>query len=124
LGRRSLSLLIAFYYSLTGFACVVYFRRELLRSARNFLTIGVAPLIGAVVLGYVLVRSVREFIVDAEGTSETGEVWLGVAPPLVIGLGLLLAGVAAMAAWRVAGSRAFFERRPQTAPPEVAAGRK
>lgn len=118
----ALSLLIALYYSLTGFACVVYFRRELLRSARNLLMIGVAPLIGALVLAYVLVRSAREFVADAEGTSETGEVWLGVAPPLVIGIGLLLVGAALMLTWRLAGGRAFFGRRPETVPPELADG--
>ena len=34
--------MIAFYYGLTGFACVIYYRHELLKSARNFLLIGVA----------------------------------------------------------------------------------
>ena len=39
----ALSLLIAFYYSLTGIACAVYYRRQLLRSASNLLLIGVGP---------------------------------------------------------------------------------
>ena len=37
----ALGLMIAFYYGLTGFACVIYYRRELFNSARNFLLIGV-----------------------------------------------------------------------------------
>ena len=36
----ALSLLIAFYYALTGVACAVYYRRHLLESAKNFLLIG------------------------------------------------------------------------------------
>ena len=28
--------MIAFYYGLTGFACAIYYRRELLNSAQNF----------------------------------------------------------------------------------------
>jgi amino acid transporter len=43
----ALSLMIAFYYALSGLACVVYYRHELLRSAKNFLFIGVAPFVGA-----------------------------------------------------------------------------
>ena len=35
--------MIAFYYGLTGFACVIYYRRELFNSARNFVMIGVLP---------------------------------------------------------------------------------
>ena len=38
----ALGLMIAFYYGLTGFACVIYYRRELFKSARNFVMIGVA----------------------------------------------------------------------------------
>ena len=40
----ALGLMIAFYYGLTGFACVIYYRRELFNSARNFVMIGVAAL--------------------------------------------------------------------------------
>ena len=42
----ALSLMIAFYYALSGIACVIYYRRELTKSVRNFLFIGVAPLTG------------------------------------------------------------------------------
>ena len=56
----ALSLLIAFYYGLTGLACAVYWRHELLRSAKNFLFIGVAPLLGAGMLTYLLIESARQ----------------------------------------------------------------
>ena len=42
----ALSLLIAFYYALTGVACAVYYRRHLLESPKNLLLIGVGPLVG------------------------------------------------------------------------------
>ena len=42
----ALSLLIAFYYALTGIACALYYRRQLSRSARNLLLIGVGPVVG------------------------------------------------------------------------------
>ena len=42
----ALSLLIALYYSLTGIACAIYYRRHLLESAKNLLLIGIGPLVG------------------------------------------------------------------------------
>ena len=36
----ALGLMIAFYYALTGLACVVYYRREIPKTLRNFLFIG------------------------------------------------------------------------------------
>jgi hypothetical protein len=46
----ALSLMIAFYYAMTGYACAFYYRRELLKSVRNLLFVGVAPVIGALML--------------------------------------------------------------------------
>src|SRR6202035_1341202 len=37
---------ICFYYGFTGIACIVYYRHELTRSARDFLLLGLAPLLG------------------------------------------------------------------------------
>jgi amino acid transporter len=93
-----LSLLIALYYALTGLACAVFFRRRLLSSAREFLLLGVGPLVGAAMLGWLLALSVRD-LADP-GNSYTGQAWLGVGPPLVIGVGLLAAGVGLMLWWR------------------------
>ena len=39
----ALGLMIAFYIGITGFACTIYYRRELLRSVKNFFFIGVGP---------------------------------------------------------------------------------
>ena len=46
---------IAFYYGLTGFACAWYFRRELTKSARNLIMVGIVPLLGGVILFVLLV---------------------------------------------------------------------
>ena len=48
--------MIAFYYALTGLACAIYWRHELFKSAKNFLFIGIAPLIGG---GDALLPAVR-----------------------------------------------------------------
>ena len=53
----SLGLAIAFYYAITGYACVWYFRRELFTSARNFFYKFLLPLLGALMLTYAFVQS-------------------------------------------------------------------
>jgi hypothetical protein len=115
-------LLIAFYYALSGVACVIYYRRELLRSVRNFLLIGVAPLLGAGILLALFVKSIID-LADPEA-SYTGTAWLGVGPPLVIGLGFLLLGAVLAVLWRLTGHERFFSRRPfEAVTPDVASGR-
>ena len=41
---------ICFYYGFTGVACGWYYRRDLFESVRNFLLLGLAPLIGGLIL--------------------------------------------------------------------------
>jgi amino acid transporter len=106
-----LSLLIALYYALTGLACAVYFRRQLRHSMRNLLLLGVGPLAGAAMLGWLLVLSVRD-LADADN-SYTGQAWVGVGPPLVIGVGVMAAGVVLMLCWRRQDA-AFWRERAST----------
>jgi amino acid transporter len=105
----ALSLLIAFYYALTGIACAVYHRRQLTRSVSSFLLIGVGPLVGAGLLIWLLVLAVRD-ISDPEN-SYTGQAWLGVGPPLVIGVGIFLVGLVVMFVWRSKDGR-YWQERP------------
>jgi amino acid transporter len=109
----ALSLLIAFYYSLTGLACAIYYRRQLLRSATNLLFIGVGPLVGAGLLIWLLIRSVVD-LNDAEA-SATGTSWFGFGPPLVIGVAVFLLGILIMIGWRI-GHPEFWRERPGHAP--------
>jgi amino acid transporter len=118
----SLSLMIAFYYALTGFACAIYYRRELTKSVKNFVFIGVGPVVGALILSYLFVRAVDEY--SQTGQSYTGSELFGVAVPVVLGLGLLLLGAILMLVWRAGGHPDFFGRRRETVDPEVAAGRR
>ena len=104
-----LSLLIALYYALTGLACAVAFRRRLTRSVRDLLLLGVGPVAGAAMLTWLLVLSVRD-LADP-GNSYTGQAWLGVGPPLVIGVGVLAAGVVLMLWWRRRDAT-FWRERP------------
>src|SRR4029079_9724118 len=40
----ALGLMIAFYYGLTGYACVVYYRHQLLTNVKTFVLVGGRPL--------------------------------------------------------------------------------
>src|SRR4051794_1877327 len=53
----ALGLMIAFYYGLTGIACVIYYRHELLKSVKNFVYIGVLPFLGFLSLGALFGKS-------------------------------------------------------------------
>ncbi|MFB7651449.1 MULTISPECIES: APC family permease [unclassified Streptomyces] len=111
----ALSLLIAFYYALTGIACAVYYRHRLTESLRNLLLIGLGPLAGAGLLIWLLVESVMDMADPAN--SYSGVSWLALGPPLVIGIGIALVGVVVMLVWRFV-SPAFWSERPGVAGPE------
>lgn len=108
----ALSLLIAFYYSLTGLACVVFYRRQLLTSARAFLLVGLGPLVGSGLLAWLLVESVVDLADPAN--SELATSWFGLGPPLVIGVLIMLVGVVLMVVWRFVSPR-FWAERPTVA---------
>jgi amino acid transporter len=118
----ALSLMIAFYYALTGFACAIYYRHELKKSVKNFLFIGVGPVVGGTVLGYLFFKAIDEY--RQVDQSYSGSALFGIAIPVVLGVGLLLLGVVLMLVWRLTGHDRFFGRPTETVDPEVAAGRK
>jgi amino acid transporter len=109
----ALGLMIAFYIGITGFACTIYYRRELLRSVKNFFFIGVGPSVGGAILFYLLVKNGIELSDPANSESENS--WLGIGPPLVIAVFFLLLGILLMVIqWRKVPS--FFKRRPEVVP--------
>jgi amino acid transporter len=109
----ALGLMIAFYIGITGFACTIYYRRELLRSVKNFFFIGLGPSIGGAILFYLLVKNGIELSDPAN--SESGNSWFGIGPPLVIAVFFLILGVVLMfVQWRAVP--AFFRRKPEVVP--------
>lgn len=113
----ALGFMIAFYYGITGFACAIYYRRHLFKSAKNFLMIGLVPVLGGLMLFGVFVKALIDYS-DPAKTSTAGVA--GIGAPVVIGIGGLLVGVVLMfIAW--AKCRAFFRRRPEVVDPEVLA---
>jgi len=89
------------------------------RKLKSAIFIGLAPLTGAFMLGFVLVRSVLDLA--NPDTSSSGEVWLGVTPALVMGVGFMAVGVVAMFLWKAFGNRPFFARKLETVSEEALA---
>lgn len=91
----SLGLAIAFYYAITGFACVAYFRKDLFRSARDFFFKGLLPLLGALMLTYAFVQSA----IDMWDVDYGYTVLLGIGGTFVMGIGSLAVGIVLMFVW-------------------------
>ncbi|MEV7617483.1 APC family permease [Streptomyces sp. NPDC089799] len=89
----ALGLMICFYYSLTAFACAWYFRKELGRSVRDLFLKGVFPVLGGLLLAAVFFKTLFDTFDPAYGS---GSGILGVGSVFIIGVGLLLLGVAIM----------------------------
>ncbi len=101
----SLGLAIAFYYSITGFACVWYFRRDLTNSVRDFFFKGLFPLLGGVLLAAAFVQSA----IDMTATDYGDTVIWGIGGTFVVGIGSLAVGLVLMFVWYLfPRSKRFF----------------
>jgi NADH:ubiquinone oxidoreductase subunit 6 (subunit J) len=79
--------LVALYYGFTGLACAIFFRRELHKSIANLLTMGILPVLGALILLIVFVRGMV-YYADPENV-ESQLIWgLGIPNWIVIILAL------------------------------------
>lgn len=97
----SIGLMIAFYYGLTGFACVWFYRKTLFSSARSFFMRGLFPLAGGVMLAAVFVYglisfSAPDWLVDGNGNNIT---IFGIGAVAVVGIGALVVGLILMGIW-------------------------
>jgi amino acid transporter len=107
---------ICFYYGLTGIACVVYFRREIRQSVRNFLFMGLAPLLGGLMLLGIFIKAFHDY--SKKGANYSKPLF-GIQTPLVIGIGGLLLGAALMIAVSFSpGQREFFRRKREVPGPD------
>ena len=113
-----LGFLIAFYYGITGFACAIFYRHELLKSAKNFIMVGVAPVLGGLMLTYIFIKA---FIDNKSPSSAYSGGFLGVGAAVAIGVGLILLGVVVMIFANFAYPK-FFARKPDVADPGILDG--
>ncbi len=91
----ALGLSISFYYALTAFSCVILFRGQLMHSVSNFLTMGVMPVAGGLMMAALFVQSCLSL--SKSGATQ----FFGVGGPLVLGVGALLLGLLPMLAMRI-----------------------
>jgi amino acid transporter len=105
----AVGLMIAFYYGLTGFACVWFYRKTMWRSPRDVLMQGVLPFLGGVLLLAALVWSSKSYLDPDYGYTSVG----GIGGVFLLGVGSLLLGLVLMFAWQAA-SPAYF--RGETLP--------
>lgn len=95
----ALGMMICFYYALTAFACVWYFRHSLMDSARHFFMRGLCPLIGGAMLSVIFWQTVIDSMSPDFGSgSHVG----GLGLVFVIAVVILLLGLVLMfiARWR------------------------
>lgn len=98
---------VCFYYGFTGLACALYFRRDLLKSARNFFLAGVIPVVGGVMMGYVAIKAFSYYNTAGNNYAKP---FLGIQVPIFVGIGGLILGVILMlASWPFFSG--FFSRR-------------
>ena len=94
----SLGIMICFYYGLTAFACIWFFRHELFAGVKSFVFKLLFPLLGGLGLFAVLIVTLHD---SASPEYGSGASVFGVGLVLVLGLGLILLGLVLMLAWRV-----------------------
>ena len=109
---------IAFYYGLTGFACAIFYRKQLTNSFKNFFMAGVVPFVGGLMLTGIFIKA----LIDYNKVENTyAGTFLGFGVPVAIGVGTLLLGVVVMVIANFAYP-AFFKRKPETAEPGILEG--
>ena len=107
---------VCFYYGFTGLACAVYFRRDLLKSARNFVFAGLIPVVGGLMMAYVAIKAYGYYNTAGNNYSKA---LAGIQTPILVGVGGLILGVVLMfASWPF--FTGYFSRRPfEAADPAV-----
>lgn len=113
----ALGFAICFYYGFTGLACIVYFRREIVKSARNFVLAGLVPLLGFLMLAFIFGKAAHDY---SQAGVNYSKPLLGIQTPILIGIGSLLLGFVAML-FAMVPYREFFRQKPytETSPPDL-----
>ena len=100
----SLGIMICFYYGLTAFGCIWYFRHELFRDLYSVVFKLVFPLLGGLGLTWVFAVTLRD---SASPDYGSGAAIGGVGLVLILGLGLIVVGIVFMLVQR-ARDPAYF----------------
>jgi len=112
-------LMVAVFYSLSGIACPIFYRHQVLASFKNAMFMMVLPLLGSLGLMYIIYEEAK-YLLDPVN-SYVGQTWLGMGPPFVIAVGFLVLGLVIMLIRWVVAPR-FFRQKPITVEQWMAQG--
>ena len=113
----ALGMMICFYYGLTAFACVWYFRKQWFDSARSFFFTLLCPLVGGGILAVLFVTTLVDSMDPNYGSgSSVG----GVGLVFILGVAVIGVGIVIMI-WQSIKRPAFFRGQTLTmaAPPSL-----
>lgn len=100
----TLGMMICFYYGITAFACVWYFRKQWFDSVRSFFFTFLFPLVGGIILAVLFVTTLIDSMDPAYGSgAEVG----GVGIVFILGVVIIVVGLAIMI-WQAIRRPAFF----------------
>jgi amino acid transporter len=109
----ALGIMVCLTYGGTGLAATVYYRKELFKSGKNFLLMGLAPAVGGLMLLLILVKVLID---DWKPDSSLVNIG-GHGAVFVMGVGTVALGIILMIAMWV-WKPEFFRRKPETWPGE------
>ena len=113
-----MAITIAFYYGFSGYACVIYYRKQLFQTPRKFVTLCLVPLAGALFLTWIIVKAFHDYSKPHSGYAKP---ILGIGSPIAIALLTIVLGLIGMAIQRVTMPE-FFRRKPEIAPAHILDG--
>jgi amino acid transporter len=109
----ALGIMVCVAYGGTGLACSIYYRKEIFKSAKNFLLIGLAPFLGALMFAAILVKVCYDDYKPVNSYTS----FHGVGGIFLMGVGVFVVAVILMFVMWVSRPE-FFRRKPETWPGE------
>jgi len=107
----ALGIPVCFYYGSTGFASIIYYRREIFENARKFVFVGLLPLLGCVIMYAIGIYAIIHY---GHKENAEGKEYLGLTLPLWFGgIGMVLGVVLMLVSRPFFGP--FFARKTETA---------
>ncbi len=115
----ALAVTIAFYYGFSGYACIIYYRKQLFQTKRKFVTLCLIPGLGALFLTWIIVKA---FIVYSAPDGGYAKPIFGIGSPIAIALLTIVLGIIGMLIQRFLINPGFFKRKREIAPADVLDG--
>jgi len=99
----AVGLMIAFYYGLTGFACVWFYRHTMWAKPRDIVMQGLIPFLGGLILLGAFIVAAKSYFAPDYGHTSIG----GVGGVFILGVGSLALGALLMVVWNAINPEYF-----------------